>query len=41
MQDEKVENMFFVILISCVATIGGFLFGFDSGVINGMPLPFY
>ena len=24
-----------VILISCVATIGGFLFGFDSGVING------
>lgn len=27
--------MFFIILISCVATIGGFLFGFDSGVING------
>ncbi|GAB4523421.1 MAG: sugar porter family MFS transporter [Amphiplicatus sp.] len=25
----------FVLLISCVATIGGFLFGFDSGVING------
>lgn len=25
----------FVILISFVATIGGFLFGFDSGVING------
>ncbi|MEJ2416114.1 MAG: MFS transporter [Exilibacterium sp.] len=24
-----------IILISCVATIGGFLFGFDSGVING------
>ena len=24
-----------VILISTVATIGGFLFGFDSGVING------
>lgn len=24
-----------VILISCVAAIGGFLFGFDSGVING------
>ena len=23
------------ILISCVAAIGGFLFGFDSGVING------
>ena len=24
-----------IILISCVAAIGGFLFGFDSGVING------
>jgi SP family sugar:H+ symporter-like MFS transporter len=34
MQNEK-ENMGFVILISIVATIGGFLFGFDSGVING------
>lgn len=29
------ENLFFIILISIVATIGGFLFGFDSGVING------
>lgn len=28
-------NHGFVIMISCVATIGGFLFGFDSGVING------
>jgi SP family sugar:H+ symporter-like MFS transporter len=28
-------NFGIVILISCVATIGGFLFGFDSGVING------
>jgi sugar porter (SP) family MFS transporter len=29
------ENLLLIILISCVATIGGFLFGFDSGVING------
>ena len=28
-------NFGLVIAISCVATIGGFLFGFDSGVING------
>lgn len=28
-------SMFFVVLISGVAAIGGFLFGFDSGVING------
>ena len=28
-------NIRYIIFISCVATIGGFLFGFDSGVING------
>jgi SP family sugar:H+ symporter-like MFS transporter len=29
------RHTFYIIVISCVATIGGFLFGFDSGVING------
>ncbi|MGY8863228.1 MAG: MFS transporter, partial [Pseudomonadales bacterium] len=29
------DNTPFIVLISIVATIGGFLFGFDSGVING------
>jgi sugar porter (SP) family MFS transporter len=32
---QEAENTGLIILISCVATIGGFLFGFDSGVING------
>ena len=29
------SNTGFIILISAIAAIGGFLFGFDSGVING------
>ncbi|KFF47690.1 major facilitator transporter [Gammaproteobacteria bacterium MFB021] len=29
------QHPFVVMLICCVAAIGGFLFGFDSGVING------
>tara|TARA_R110002167_G_C12517677_1_gene637880 strand:- start:685 stop:795 length:111 start_codon:yes stop_codon:yes gene_type:complete len=30
----KISNLY-IVLISCVATMGGFLIGFDSGVING------
>ncbi|AND68439.1 major facilitator transporter [Dyella thiooxydans] len=32
---EQSENTRLIVQISCVATLGGFLFGFDSGVING------
>lgn len=32
---QSSDNVRLIVLISCVATIGGFLFGFDSGVING------
>jgi len=32
---QNSDNFAFILLISSVATIGGFLFGFDSGVING------
>ncbi|ANU07329.1 sugar porter family MFS transporter [Paraurantiacibacter namhicola] len=35
MESGKTTNMPLVIAIVSVATIGGFLFGFDSGVING------
>ena len=31
----RTENTRLIVQISCVATLGGFLFGFDSGVING------
>ncbi len=32
---DSEKHTLYVIVISCIATIGGFLFGFDSGVING------
>lgn len=32
---EEKANMGFIALIVAVATIGGFMFGYDSGVING------
>jgi SP family sugar:H+ symporter-like MFS transporter len=35
MSKNDSTNLGFVVMISVVATIGGFLFGFDSGVING------
>src|SRR6267378_1619411 len=34
-QHDKKRNHFYVLWLSGVAAIGGFLFGFDSGVING------
>jgi SP family sugar:H+ symporter-like MFS transporter len=33
--DTASTNMLFVFAIVAVATIGGFMFGYDSGVING------
>ena len=32
---KNAENTGFIVLISVVAALGGFLFGYDSGVING------
>ncbi len=35
MENQTKYNLTYVFFISCVAAIGGFLFGFDSAVING------
>lgn len=35
MNDSNSPSLAPVFLLSCVAALGGFLFGFDSGVING------
>jgi MFS transporter, SP family, sugar:H+ symporter len=32
---RPIASAVYVIVLSCVAALGGFLFGFDSGVING------
>ncbi|MFC0266897.1 sugar porter family MFS transporter [Kushneria aurantia] len=33
--DDSHKRQLYVLMICCVAALGGFLFGFDSGVING------
>jgi SP family sugar:H+ symporter-like MFS transporter len=35
MSDSSHTNLRFIVLIVAVATIGGFMFGYDSGAING------
>jgi SP family sugar:H+ symporter-like MFS transporter len=35
LENNESENLLRIFFIACVAAIGGFLFGFDSGVING------
>ncbi|MBI3211320.1 MAG: MFS transporter, partial [Simkania negevensis] len=35
MAKESLKQRFFLVLISAVTAIGGFLFGYDTGVISG------
>lgn len=37
----RVYNLFFMIKMTIMAAIGGFLFGYDTGVIGGADLYFY
>lgn len=41
LQEQPKKNMPFVVLLTCVSAIGGFLFGYDTGVIGGANVYIY